>query len=119
MKKWLVFVSIATSLMANTFDIKRNGEVVKYEYKKEDKTYTLSNTKFFEQNVKVIIEYSNKDKKQQIEEKYNLQNGKILYGELYIYEQSADDLPQFFQNLTSEDNIKNIYPNWVSIHKKY
>lgn len=113
MKKILAFVFLAFSLNAQSFDIKRDDMVVKFDYKFQNGVYILSNDKTFEPNVKVIIEYKNQNQRSKIEKKYNLQNAKILYAQNYIYTQS-DNVVSLFKKLTKEENIQNVYPNWIT-----
>lgn len=119
MRKILIVALIAVGLSASTVNVKQDGSIVRYEYTKKDNTYLLSNKKFFENDVKVIVEFNDKSKKEQLEQKYNLQNGEVFYGNLFIYEQSGVDIVGLFEKLANERDIQNVYPNWITIHKKY
>lgn len=119
MKKGLILALVVASLSANTINVKQHGTIFSYEYAKQENTYTLSNKKFFDSNVKIIIEFSEKSKKDDIEQKYRLLNGKVFYGNLFIYEQNENNLVELFDSLSKEQDILNVYPNWITIHKKY
>lgn len=119
MKKILIAALMTVGLSASTINVKQDGSIIRYEYTKKENAYILSNKKLFENDVKVIIEFNDKSKKEQLEQKYNLQNGKVFYGNLFIYEQNGADIVGLFEKLANERDIQNVYPNWITIHKKY
>ncbi len=120
MKKILLaLVFLGVSLNAGEFTIKRDSGKTSFSVKKENGQYILSNKKMFDDNVKVIISFTDKGYKNSIEKKYSLKNGEVFYGEYFIYEQSSNDVIDLFAKLSKEDVVKNVYPNWNTRVNKY
>ncbi len=119
MKKILVLLALMLTLNAGDFTIKRESGKATFSFTKENGVYTLSNKKTFDDNVKVIIIYKDKSKKQDIEGRYFLRNGKDRYGLYYIYEQNSSDLVKLFEDLSKEKAIKTVHPNWTTSIKKF
>ncbi|MBS9782768.1 MAG: hypothetical protein KGV43_03100 [Arcobacter sp.] len=119
MKKILVLLAFMLTLNAGDFTIKRESGKTTFSFSKENGVYTLSNKKTFDDNVKVIIIYEDESKKEAIEDKYALRNGKNKYDLYYIYEQNSSNLVKLFEDLSKEKAIKTVHPNWTTHIKKF
>ncbi len=120
MKKILSFlICLGLGLNAGTFTIKRDSGKTSFYVEKKDGLYHLSNKKYFANDVKIIISFSNKKEKKSIEKKYSLKNGKKFYADYFIYEQNSNDIIKLFSKLSKEKDIKNVYPNWNTRASKY
>ncbi len=119
MKKILVLLAFMITLNAGDFMIKRESGKTTFSFTKENGVYTLSNKKTFDESVKVIIIYEDESKKEAIEDKYSLRNGKDMYGMYFIYEQNSFDIVKLFEDLSKEKAIKTVHPNWTTSIKKF
>ncbi|MCJ8325840.1 MAG: hypothetical protein MJK08_01970 [Campylobacterales bacterium] len=114
-----VLILIVATLGANELIIKSDGSKVSLSFEKKHSFYILSNSKKFDDKVKVIVIYKDDKYKNYIETKYNLLNGKNKYGMYFIYEQDSQDIIELFSNLSKEKNIKDVHPNWTISSKVF
>lgn len=112
MKKLLLLVALIVGLNASEFTYKKSGNIKKLSYEKKSENYLFSQKKSFKDNVKVIIAFNNKEERSLLENKYNLLNGKKFFASYFIYEQESNNIIDLFKNLSNEDNVKTIHPNW-------
>ncbi len=118
MKKLILLAVVALGLNAQGLTTKLDGKVKTYKCEFKDGKYFLNARKYFKANERLIIEFVDKSKKDEIEQKYNLQ-GEVYYGNKFIYDQKSKDVALLFKNLSNEKNIKSVQPNWTKVYKKF
>lgn len=117
MKLFIIF--ILSILNISAFEIKENNIVSNIEFESEGMVYITSNNLRFKDSSNILIKFNNENYENinAFEQKYDLELKNVLISGYYVYK-SNENILEIVSNISKEENIKTVKPNWYKLQRK-
>lgn len=115
----LVFIILLLVVNSIAFDIKLNNNVKNIDYEFINGEYVTSENYSFNDTSSILIKFNEETPSliNQFESEYNLRLEKVLIIGYYVYKIDSNII-ETISNISKEQNINSVKPNWVKYKKK-